>query len=505
MHFVRSNARLVLVHWLALAVLVGSLLTGLRIYAANRLLIAPNWLPQGDVYFWHLAFAAVWPALFVVYWLHRRATPVPERHGANRWLIRMLRYALVFQLASGLWLYLLPPLPAVLALHRYSAFASVLLVVLHGVFQWLYTAWPAVRAIVLPRPRRAMLQARVLIPLLAIPLPALLPFQRWLAQELPAAQIGLEDSVSVDGDGSDPVWGKATPVTINTLTVGSTRITPVEVRALRQGAVMYLRFRWPDTTASLAHLPLVKTAEGWRVEQNGLMQNDEQDHYEDKLAVMLGRHGGVAGDGSVRLGPQPQAGWPRAQRGYHATAAGQLVDVWHWKAVREAGTMQMDDNHFGPPYPVVEGLRRYTAGYRADPHSAGGFSENWQWLGDGVVLPKRLPQSGVAPAPVAGQPYGMSWFTSRPYDASLDHYPVGTRLPSVLWTTEFEGDRADVRAAGQWHDGYWTLETARGIDTGSKFDVPLTDGTWLWVAVFDHSQTRHTYHLRPLRLRWSTS
>jgi len=41
----------------------------------------------------------------------------------------------------------------------------------------------------------------------------------------------------------------------------------------------------------------------------------------------------------------------------------------------------------------------------------------------------------------------------------------------------------------------------RALDTGSTYDVALRDGTYLWVAVFDHSQTRHSWHMRPLRLR----
>jgi hypothetical protein len=40
------------------------------------------------------------------------------------------------------------------------------------------------------------------------------------------------------------------------------------------------------------------------------------------------------------------------------------------------------------------------------------------------------------------------------------------------------------------------------LDTGSKFDVPLSRNapTYLWLAVFNHSQTRHSQHLHPVRL-----
>ena len=38
-------------------------------------------------------------------------------------------------------------------------------------------------------------------------------------------------------------------------------------------------------------------------------------------------------------------------------------------------------------------------------------------------------------------------------------------------------------------------------DKAAQFPWMASAGTRLWVAVFDHAQTRHTYHLRPLRLR----
>jgi hypothetical protein len=41
----------------------------------------------------------------------------------------------------------------------------------------------------------------------------------------------------------------------------------------------------------------------------------------------------------------------------------------------------------------------------------------------------------------------------------------------------------------------------RKLDTGSKFDQPIVDDMFMWVAVFDHSQVQHTRHVQPLRLR----
>jgi len=52
-----------------------------------------------------------------------------------------------------------------------------------------------------------------------------------------------------------------------------------------------------------------------------------------------------------------------------------------------------------------------------------------------------------------------------------------------------------------WQDGWWRMEVRRRLDTGSALDVAIGDGTYLWVSVFDHTQTRHSFHLRPLQLQ----
>ena len=90
-----------------------------------------------------------------------------------------------------------------------------------------------------------------------------------------------------------------------------------------------------------------------------------------------------------------------------------------------------------------------------------------------------------------------------PYSEELDErIPVGTVMPGVLITGEYEGDRAQIRAAARWKDGYWTLETSRDLKTGSRYDVDFETGTpiYVWVSVFDHTQTRHTRHVRPITL-----
>ena len=65
-----------------------------------------------------------------------------------------------------------------------------------------------------------------------------------------------------------------------------------------------------------------------------------------------------------------------------------------------------------------------------------------------------------------------------------------------------EGDRGDLTSGAKWKDGHWTLEVSRKLKTGSKFDTDFTPGklAYMWVSVFDHTQTRHTRHVRPVRI-----
>jgi hypothetical protein len=517
--------RLVMLHWLGLALLAASLLTGWRIHASNRALdAAPAWtalLPGGAVHAAHVAAGAAWLLLALAYVLHLRARPrrpAPPRLAGrvNGGLIDLLRTALPATMVCGAVLYGLGTAAGQgwwLAMHHALAWVLLGGVAAHA----LVGGWPGVRFMLWPAGLRlaALWQVGLVLPLLAA---AILAGWAWQAapaeDELRVYEVGLDQPFELDGRAAEPAWQQAQPsVVVTTLPGPVPRAVPVTVQAVRQGEVLRFLFTWPDEQASLQHLPLVKTAQGWQVQHDGLLQHDERRFYEDKFAVLLAAEGGLVGQGSLQLGPVPaeQAGNTpgvhHGHRGYHATADGRRVDVWQWKAVRLAPFGQLDDSHFGPPYPAVPGERRHTAGYRPDPAWSGGYADNWQWLEAQRVVPKRLPrdpallapfQPGAGPQPV----WGMMWHETRPYEPQLDTYPVGTHMPSVLWKTVFEGDRGDVLGRAHWAQGTWTLEAARGLRAESRHDVELAEGTCLWVAVFDHAQTRHTYHLRPLRLHF---
>jgi hypothetical protein len=182
----------------------------------------------------------------------------------------------------------------------------------------------------------------------------------------------------------------------------------------------------------------------------------------------------------------------------------------------------MDDDHFGPPLQPTPMQKKHLAPYRGgfapDPGTAN-YSDNFVMPADAtsddhLVMPLRLPRDLAATTaamglinldPNVGESDGARWFMTEaesvPYSPELDRQiPVGTVLPGVIVAGEFSGDRADIRCAARWASGHWALEVARRLDTHSQYDVPLKSGVFMRVAAFDHSQIRHTRHVRPIRI-----
>ena len=183
----------------------------------------------------------------------------------------------------------------------------------------------------------------------------------------------------------------------------------------------------------------------------------------------------------------------------------------------------VDDNYIGPPAAPkpaeVAGKARYKAGYQADPGKIGA-ELNFKAQPPGgyaMVQPSRLPRDlaavqarmgklDLAPDSMTEAPWNMSEAESAPYSPEANAaIPVGTVIPGVIIKGEgaYEGDRGDLEAGAIWADGHWMLEVRRALDTGSSFDTALRPGepVYLWVGVFDHSQTRHSRHIRPIALK----
>jgi hypothetical protein len=341
-------------------------------------------------------------------------------------------------------------------------------------------------------------------------------------------RVDASDVPILDGDTSDRAWRSAKPVYVLTGHGGNfdgKGETTVEIRAVHDGQWAYFLFAWDDPTRSLKQLPLLKTPDGWRLLHEGYEAGEEHAYNEDKFAVLLTKLDVIlAGDRTFHASADPLEGKPRtiSGRGLHYTEQpGVFVDVWEWKATSTGSAGFMDDDYFGPPAEPnaaqAEGKFPYRGGFAADPGTAS-YSDNFT-VDDPqeyrkVVRPLRLPKDPAAMTAVLGEidldpnhgeGAGARWYMteeeSMPYSRERDaKIPIGTVVPGVTISGSYSGDRADVRCAARWAAGRWALEVRRRLDTGSRYDVPISSGTFMRVAAFDHTQISHTRHVRPIRL-----
>jgi hypothetical protein len=340
-------------------------------------------------------------------------------------------------------------------------------------------------------------------------------------------RIASSEAPTLDGDTSDPVWRTVRPFSLMTNNgdnfdgKGETR---VEIRAVHDNTWAYFLFTWEDPTRSVKQLPLIKEPDGWRLLHKGYESGDEHEYNEDKFSVLFTNSDvSLAGDRTFHASPHPIPDTPATASGrglHYTTADGVYADVWQWKATSGGPTGWMDDMHFGPPLaptPMqVENRAPYRGGFAPDPGEAN-FSDNFvadARSAKGPVTPRRLPKNlaatTTAMGPISldanlGESDGARWFMTNtdsvPYSPETDRgIPVGTVIPGVILNGDFSGDRGDIRCAARWAAGHWALEVARRLDTQSRYDVPLRTGVFMRVAAFDHSQIRHTRHVRPIRI-----
>src|SRR5262249_47190733 len=156
-----------------------------------------------------------------------------------------------------------------------------------------------------------------------------------------------------------------------------------------------------------------------------------------------------------------------------------------------------------PTAAQAEGRFPYRGGFAPDPGTAN-YSDNFV-VDDAqeyrkVVRPLRLPKDVAAMTdalgeidldPNHGESAGARWYMTEdesiPYSRERDaRVPIGTVVPGVILSGSYSGDRADIRCAARWAAGRWALEVRRRLDTGSHYDVPISTGTFMRVAAFDH-------------------
>jgi cytochrome b subunit of formate dehydrogenase len=549
----RTDIGTFLLHWLLVAALVITVLTGFRLtwdgIGATFSRRFDAVLLNGDVWTLHFYAALTLFAVSVGYFLYIRRAALFSRNALGR--LRLLKvqaptrlkwqavnialhwvfYGLALALMlSGTLLYL--GFGGVfVTIHMVLAVASVVYALVHILGHFLQGGLGQILRIFLPQ--RLVPGAGVR----AFALPVALASGVVTAFAIAATDLSTQPTLAMaqagtppklDGTLDDEGWRGIPMVRVRTQQganlAGGKGESDVEVRALRHGEDIYFAFRWQDPSRSLKRLPLVKTAEGWRLMNDAASTADETAFYEDKFAVLFSKQDHFGG-GVTHMGEKPLAGLPGAinRRGLHATTDGSILDMWQWKASRGGMLGFADDMHIGPPYPAdaaqKAGTGRYSAGYLQDPGTAfyrynykgeppGGYKGNVTLLRlprDYAATKAKLGKVDITPG--VSDDDGSQWWMfdeeTAPYSAELDaRIPVGAVIPSTLIGGTYSGDRAEVAAAARWKDGWWTLELKRRAKTGSKFDLDFIPGQtlYIWVSVFDHTQTRHTRHVRPIRL-----
>lgn len=536
-----SNWLIRLGHLLFVLFIIPLLLTGLRIAVANEpgLIRLSMLLPQGNVHQWHFIAALGLGVATLLYTLGRfrrkRLPRLSHPKRSMRWFnaTHYLAWGLLtISILSGLQLlsgWLILPIEMTLRLHLITALTFAVYLLGHSVLALI--AHPMQQILRFFNVRSIQWRAAAISIALCF-LVALGTALSLLKPDTLTLQ-KIDTAIELDGDVREPAWQSADTVQVQTYQgyAQPSFGTTVTIKALHDGRSAYFHLSWPDDTRSQVHVPLIKTKEGWTVLQTGLGLADENRYYEDKLAIMLSESDQLAGAGTVQLGSSPLAGQPAPPngRGLHYTTDQSIADVWHWKSVRTGlSNQQADDNYFGPPSPSDSEYKRYTGGYQKDRDDCehlvrwdgqdyqtkpecGGYVMNWKLYSDDLVVPIRLPkdpsllqrvsQFDRDPTTSDFGAWWLDWEDSIAYSPEDDIYPVGTVLPSVLSLGPFTQGRGDVQAVAYWRDGRWQMEMKRALDTGSPFDLPIANGIHLWVSTFDHSQTRHSYHLKPIRLR----
>jgi len=547
----RTDVGTVLIHWIASIACIVALGTGLRLASDQEFsvvwrAIAPV-LPQGEIWSWHIlaGLALTFASTSYIAYLHRSGlvrrialrklialtTPAPRRTkwGACNVLLHWFLYGLVIvQTITGVLLYLGYGGWNV-TVHSVAATFVLLYIVAHLIGHFGYGGWLQILRVFKPARlvKTAATRPRPLLVAVGLGTSAVAALFALDAMTMNRLVIrSTNEEPQLDGRLDEAVWRFAQPVYVRTMqgsNLGGAGESTVEVRAVRSDRKVYFAFRWDDPTRSLRRVPMIKRDDGWHVLGNNVERADVTGFYVDKFAILLSRQDGFGNAGSTHMGRAPLRDKPAAvnARGLHYTTDGSVLDVWQWKASRGGHLGHVDDQYFGPPRDPTpaetSGEARYQGGYWNDPGRAF-YSYNYTFeVGRlGPLTPLRLPKDVGATVAALGhfdldpdssdQDGARWWMTDGetvPYAKELDDkIPVGTVLPGVLIMGSYEGDRANLRGEAKWQDGYWTLEVERDLTTGSIYDVDFTPGQplFMWVSVFDHTQTRHTRHMQPIKV-----
>jgi hypothetical protein len=305
-----------------------------------------------------------------------------------------------------------------------------------------------------------------------------------VSRNLPAAP-------ALDGT-IDEAWKAAAPLTVKAiagrnLPAGSTEIT---LRSAYAGDTIYFLMQYKDPTDSVKRGPWVKQADGsWqKLKDPADKGGDNNLYYEDKMAVIWNISSPAFEAKGCMSACHTGEGKPFGNK--YTPAAGERLDMWHFKGVRTGPIGQIDDQYVD--HTRYDADKSPNAGRKGDPKTGGGYVDN-------VRDDKKGPKFGLKgnkPAP----PY---WITDAEKEAIDDSkYRAGDEVPGIV-VAPFAGDRGDIGAKASWKDGVRTVVFWRKLVTRSDYDVQFSDPRKAYafgMSVFDNAQVRHAFTPGVLKL-----
>jgi hypothetical protein len=249
--------------------------------------------------------------------------------------------------------------------------------------------------------------------------------------------------VVIDGAGDDASWSLAREVEVP-LTYG--KVERAWLKALYTDDEVFIQVRWADSTENRDHHP-------WVLDR-------EQGRYAEGAQI----------EDSVLLSFEAGCEWtPSLLGGYIYD-----FDGWQWLAARSDpigqavdlyGNVQNQDSGvsgFGAfPSRVAEEVwqLKFTENHEPDPHA------DWDQL-DRVYMMQPVAKTMWVRAVPDGGAYAPDFAEHVPAPA-FDKANSPQLVPQFS-PVKLSGDAGEVRAKGQWEDGYWTVEFRRSRFTPAE-------------------------------------
>jgi fibronectin type 3 domain-containing protein/preprotein translocase subunit SecG len=317
---------------------------------------------------------------------------------------------------------------------------------------------------------------------------------------------------TLDGDGSDAVWGEAQAVTISTI--------DVELKSVYTDTHIYFLAEWSDTTENSAK-------KLWTFDTGA--NSWDQDGDEDRLVFSWNIDDNVLNfnaDGCIVL-CHVAIGGNASRSAMSTNAENEIMDFWHWKAARSNPVGYADDKWLGNDSATDQEWNEddhdaAEAAHHGDSKEGGHYSDNKQELsfsddpGNSSKVPiywepdatgddaKSITNFDIDSSEVLR--VDEVFANGTLYNATEDIYlepDASTEIPGYT-VKRPAGSRGDIEVTGVYAGGKWTLEIKRALDTTNSDDIQFDDLSKEYsfsVALFDdsggisHSYTNDVYKL----------